>query len=192
MRNQRDDYQCCRCGYKTSDRSCMRRHLLCAKKPCPATKSPIELTNEIKEWILDNRVYHIPSPEKPTTDIIMKTPETYYQKIVEKYLKGTHKAVQCGVTDITTSTTHAEIKVWKNYKEALGQLIAYNTVDPKERLQVYLFGRTVKEDVQTATLIFSSHNIECYTFVETPGVISIINLYTNENVYDHIIISKST
>lgn len=69
MANRRDKYQCCRCGYETYDRSCMRRHLLCAKKPCPASRNVIELTDEIKEWILDNRVYHIPKEEKPIQPI---------------------------------------------------------------------------------------------------------------------------
>jgi hypothetical protein len=36
---------------------------------------------------------------------------------------------------------NAEIKVWYEWKAALGQLLAYNVASRKEELQVYLFGK---------------------------------------------------
>jgi hypothetical protein len=63
-------YTCIRCNYKTKDKSCMRDHLYKRKKICPATKMVLELTDEIKNHILDNRIYIIPKEKKevkPTT-----------------------------------------------------------------------------------------------------------------------------
>lgn len=52
----------------------MRKHLY-KKKPCPGSHHPIELTEEVKNYILDNRVYHIPKTPKQTVinNIDMKT-----------------------------------------------------------------------------------------------------------------------
>jgi hypothetical protein len=38
----------------------MRKHLYNKKKPCPKSYNDITLTDEIKEYILTNRVYHVP------------------------------------------------------------------------------------------------------------------------------------
>lgn len=56
--NNKDLYQCIRCGYETKDKNNMRKHFNALKKICPATKNNIELNDEIKEEILANRVYH--------------------------------------------------------------------------------------------------------------------------------------
>lgn len=66
---KKEDYQCCRCGYTTREKSAMRRHLFQVKKPCPGSKNLIELTDEIKHCIMDNRIYHIPKEEKPMQQI---------------------------------------------------------------------------------------------------------------------------
>lgn len=50
-------YTCPRCGYITQQKGDMRKHFLTLQKPCPATKQDIELTPEVKEYILNNRVY---------------------------------------------------------------------------------------------------------------------------------------
>ncbi len=62
MRIAQDNYACNRCGYKTAIKARMRRHLYCLKKICPGSKNDIELTEEIKEKILANRIYHMPKP----------------------------------------------------------------------------------------------------------------------------------
>lgn len=58
-----EKYGCPRCGYETDIKQSMNLHLYKKKKPCPATVNNIELTDEIKEYILNNRVYKIPEPE---------------------------------------------------------------------------------------------------------------------------------
>ena len=60
-------YSCIRCGYNTQDKRNMRRHLYKKKKDCQSVELNIELTPEIKDEILKNRVYHIPKEEKPKT-----------------------------------------------------------------------------------------------------------------------------
>ncbi len=54
-------YTCCRCGYKIKHKSCMIKHLYKRNKDCPGTVNDIELTDEIKEKILLNRIYKIPT-----------------------------------------------------------------------------------------------------------------------------------
>jgi hypothetical protein len=65
-------YTCIRCNYKTKDKYHMRNHLFKRQKKCPGTLNKIELTDEIKNDILENRIYKIPAPvkePKPTTII---------------------------------------------------------------------------------------------------------------------------
>jgi hypothetical protein len=64
-------YNCIRCNYKTKHKTKMSTHLYKRIKDCPATENDIELTNEIKEYILKNRIYRIP---KQITNI--SRPET--------------------------------------------------------------------------------------------------------------------
>lgn len=56
---KKEPYCCIRCNYTTHHKGSMIYHLYKTKKPCPATKNVIELTDEIKQHILDNRIYHI-------------------------------------------------------------------------------------------------------------------------------------
>ena len=53
-------YTCPRCDYFTSKKPDMTKHLQQLKKPCPALKHDIELTEDIKSYILDNRIYNPP------------------------------------------------------------------------------------------------------------------------------------
>lgn len=65
-----DPYKCIRCGYRTKNKTNIKKHLYERKTQCPASRNKIELTNEVKEEIMINRVYHIPKEKKeikPTT-----------------------------------------------------------------------------------------------------------------------------
>lgn len=75
------EYCCIRCGYTTPLKKNMRIHFYRKKRPCPASNHDIELTDEVKEYILTNRVYHL-QIQKSDTIII----NTYHQinNIVEK------------------------------------------------------------------------------------------------------------
>ena len=63
---KKPNYCCIRCGYETDLKSNMYRHLFLKKTSCPQLKNLIELTDEIKQHIMDNRIYIIPKVEKPT------------------------------------------------------------------------------------------------------------------------------
>ena len=58
----KDDYECPRCGFTTYHRASMRTHLYKKIKPCPGSRNTIELTDDIKQHILDNKRYIIPKP----------------------------------------------------------------------------------------------------------------------------------
>lgn len=95
-----------------------------------------------------------------------RKPEVYYQRILEKHLNGKHKKVDCGITDITTPTMHVEIKEWKKWKEAVGQLLSYNVCENKPYLRLYLFESYPSANKQIALNIFQKYNIQPYEFVE--------------------------
>ena len=118
-------------------------------------------------------------------DILLKTctnaqTEDVYQAILESYLGGTHKILSIGITDITTEHFHAELKEWKCWKEAIGQLLAYNTVDRKKELRMYLFGRKPKEDtVKKYIDVLTTLAITPYYVMYMNYKCSITNLATN-------------
>ena len=53
-------YTCPRCEYFTSRKSNMHKHLYETTKLCPVLKQNIELTENIKKYILDNCIYYPP------------------------------------------------------------------------------------------------------------------------------------
>ncbi len=57
-------YTCIRCGYTTDRKSSMKEHLFKKIKSCPAIKNDIDLTDNIKNYILINRFYKISKEEK--------------------------------------------------------------------------------------------------------------------------------
>jgi len=63
-RHKREPYMCPRCGYSVSIKSSMYKHLYCLKNECPGSTREIELTEEIKQSILKNRLYHVQDPVK--------------------------------------------------------------------------------------------------------------------------------
>lgn len=82
--------------------------------------------------------------------------ETVFQNILEIYYGNGHKRIGIGETDITTETTHIEIKRWSNYKDGIGQLVSYNSVDPKQELVLYLFGKCGQETRTHAGYVFEN------------------------------------
>lgn len=55
----KEHYQCVRCGYTSNLKDSMKKHFYKAKKVCPASQNDIQLTEEIKQYILTNRRYHL-------------------------------------------------------------------------------------------------------------------------------------
>jgi hypothetical protein len=170
--NLAPQYSCIRCGYSTKQRSHMENHLMKKKRPCPAVKNLIELTIEIKQHILNNRIYIIRKPSITEKQLLMENAllktrinENVYQMVVERYLGGGHKRLNSGITDVLKDV-HAEIKEWSLFKYAVGQLVTYCAEDPK-RKQIYLFGNASKKCISAAvdtmqildTMLYS--NIGC-------------------------------
>jgi hypothetical protein len=63
-KNSHAPYTCPRCGYQTRHKPTMRYHLFTAKKICPTIVADVALTEEIKEHVINNRVYHMVSSQK--------------------------------------------------------------------------------------------------------------------------------
>ena len=62
---KKNNYLCPRCGFNSNNKYDTKRHLFNLKKTCPAINNDIELTDEIKNYILDNRIYKIPIKQTP-------------------------------------------------------------------------------------------------------------------------------
>lgn len=108
---KKDLYECCRCGYQTDDKSGMRKHLYKLKKPCPGSRADIEITDAIKEHILQNRVYQVPKPTTTPTYLQINNfiaNMNPYEKI-NKYLE--HKGL-----DLVDFDQSIEDKFRKNTK----------------------------------------------------------------------------
>lgn len=105
-------YQCPRCGYNTSEKNNMRKHLYKRVKPCPTNINDIELTEEIKQHILDFCVYHIKKEEPifKTTNFNISTYNT-----LNNFVRG---------LDIMTKVEHVSLKENENvtaFDESLDQ-----------------------------------------------------------------------
>jgi hypothetical protein len=106
-----------------------------------------------------------------------KKREDTYQYILEQHLKGTHKKLPSGISDITTDSFHAEIKNWQCWKAAHGQLLIYNTDDPKDELKVYFFGKTPgKKLVDIILKHFHKYNIQPFEIKLVENIVTITDL----------------
>lgn len=63
-------YTCPRCGYKTHRKDHFHKHLYLNKKQCPTIEADIELTDEIKEHLMNYRKYHDRHSEKVINNTI--------------------------------------------------------------------------------------------------------------------------
>jgi hypothetical protein len=82
-------YTCLRCGLTTIKKSDMKRHFYERKNICPATTNNIELTDDIKKHILDNRIYII--PKIPKSQIINNNTQNNQYNIIIKNMDTTEK-----------------------------------------------------------------------------------------------------
>ena len=60
--HKKHPYTCPCCAYSTSKKCDIFNHFYKLKKPCPKLASTIELTEEIKQHVLQNRIYYIQEP----------------------------------------------------------------------------------------------------------------------------------
>lgn len=118
----------------------------------------------------------------------MKYKEVFFQNLLEKILGGTHLHIPfIGITDITTTEFHAEIKNWKGRHNVLGQLLSYNSNEPRNELRCYLFGKK-PSDVKVKNLLASidacRYNIKVYSLdvINNNNTLVIENLKTFEKL----------
>lgn len=105
-------------------------------------------------------------------DVIRKTPlivaeaaetEAQYQQLLEQAVNGSHQRNPFGITDVTTKAYHIEIKEWKAYKHALGQILFYNEGDRRMRLYACFYG-TPPANVMEVVAVFHANAIEVMEF----------------------------
>lgn len=104
-------YTCPRCGYMAKQKGHMQKHLYNLQKDCPAIICDIELTSDIKECILTNRIYHIPRHNAVKSSNDKRTKITRAMRIVvwNTYIGeeiGKAKCVCCQTTYITQHNFH--------------------------------------------------------------------------------------
>lgn len=81
----KDPYICYRCGYETNHKQHIKRHLYSLSKQCPGIKHNEPLTDEIKECILENRIYHPPPPPPIQTPEPTPTPQQIFNQNFNNY-----------------------------------------------------------------------------------------------------------
>jgi hypothetical protein len=190
-------YECPRCGYVSARKSNMCQHFFAKKNPCPCVKADVELTQEVTDYVLTNRIYRTRkhclkmNPNKRIQELEtallfykQNKREQFYQGVVECFLNASHKTLACGITDVTTDTIHAEIKKWDDWKAAVGQLISYNIEDPKEDLHAYMFGSFGKKSKKSALDIMAKAGLKVFEFNIGDKSCSIVDANSGLTVYE--------
>lgn len=72
-------YYCPRCGYVASQKCNMRKHFYSRSKPCPVYESDIELSDDIKEFVLTNHVYRFPKNKPAPCTVINQVINNFHQ-----------------------------------------------------------------------------------------------------------------
>jgi hypothetical protein len=78
--------------------------------------------------------------------------ESTIQMIMEKMFDATHAKCKAGIVDVLTSNMIIEIKHWKNWRNAIGQVLSYATCYPKHVPVICLYGRPRKYKLCMATM----------------------------------------
>jgi hypothetical protein len=78
-------YKCPRCGYNTGNKTNIIKHLSERKNICPGSENDIELTDDVINKVLVNRVYKIPAPVK---EVIQKPAKVVAQRFMANSVNG--------------------------------------------------------------------------------------------------------
>lgn len=82
-------------------------------------------------------------------------PEAAIQKKMEKKTGGQHQSTPAGIIDILTPPPNAmliEIKDWRNWKAAIGQVYAYGVYYPNHMKCIHFFGKIPDADQKTVII----------------------------------------
>lgn len=185
----RRKFSCSICNRQFADRSYMYKHQRqCKQQPlrdeiAQIAKVVKELTDKNNKEEQSNK-NEIERLKQEVMYYKHKKRENHYQTVLEGLLQGTHKILRCGVTDISTDNMHAEIKEWKSWKEAVGQLLCYNAEDPKPTLSLYFFGSYTQSLKEYACQIIKSYGINVYECIDSDSGLLINSLTRNTDVVD--------
>lgn len=128
----------------------MRLHLYHTKKPCPAINKDIELTNDIKDFILVNRVYH----PKDETKIMNQTINNFIANM-SPIIKLNH-LVEHENIEIVDFEDHVE-KVYEKNQHRLLNNSYKNTVEySKSGLMNMVYDITKINGVENMNFIYDS------------------------------------
>lgn len=197
--NEGRKYTCIKCLKKFKNRQSKYVH----QRSCTAavvktsTQHTIQELSDVVVKMQKNLVEIERSQPKHTSDDVSnlllelqyyknRRNEDFYQRLLEQFLKGTHKVLPCGVTDVTTDDCHAEIKRWNCWKEAVGQLKCYNSDDPRQILSIYAFGNYIEKRKNHAIKVAFGNGIKMYEFVHADNEsVQIKDLSNNVIVYTY-------
>jgi len=121
--------------------------------------------------------------------------ESVYQEILSKHLGGSHYIIKnIGTTDITSDTFHAEIKSWKQWKSAVGQLLTYNFAMKREHLRAYFFdSKPTKKSLLAILECLKFYNIDpLHIEIVDMQYMIIENLTNGEKEKIYIVISENS
>ena len=117
---KKDPYSCPACGYFTEVKASMRYHLYMRSEPCPTSRIVIDLTDEIKAFIMKNRVYHVPAMQPPpaahTTINNIQTVHSYISNIPPM------KKILCFLMHNDISTTPLDQRISKGFSKNIRRL----------------------------------------------------------------------
>jgi DNA-directed RNA polymerase subunit RPC12/RpoP len=183
-------YDCKGCNKKYSSPKSLSNHMKICKNPQKIIKKndindDINDDNSVLKTLKTDKDIEIERLKLELMYYKNKNNENYYQKFLETILGGCHRRLKCGITDITTDKFHAEIKNWKDWKEAIGQLICYNKHDKKSEMRLYLFGSCKDEKLKMIYEDCKSFDINVYNIVNNKNdTFSICNMNSSEvNIY---------
>ena len=116
MKIKKIPYECPCCGYSTPRKGNMRTHLYMSKVPCPQTKNILTLTDEIKEHILQNRIYII----QKTTEKVQDPQKTINQTINNYNCMQNFIANMDVLEKLTKYTEHNKIEI-VDFEDKIGE-----------------------------------------------------------------------
>lgn len=138
-------YKCPRCGYTTFQKTDIKRHLYKRKYLCPGQETDIELTDEVKENVLKNRIYSPPMKGEHSTIIY-----NYHNvnnfiagmdaiEKLEKYMKHKNMAIlgfeQCVEDRYAKTMRRLDNDTWK-YGYELNKDDILEVIDQISKVQV--------------------------------------------------------
>lgn len=114
---------------------------------------PIEIVN-IKSVIKHDQRFEVHRGK-----VVKKVLEQDVQKKLEKKYKCKHKKTPAGIIDLFMPDRREiwEIKHWKSWKHAIGQLMAYSFYFPSYMLRAHFFGPIPSEEKRIVVITVCTH-----------------------------------